>query len=102
VVEPDEYVSEVIAAVKATAASDGTAEPDETPEAETMPEADDALVPDAALPAPDAALEAVVLDALSLPAASVMPPKVEAVTWICPQCFDDFQAQFEWVVANAE
>jgi hypothetical protein len=101
-VEQDEYVSEVIAAVKATAASDDEAEPDETTEAETMPEGDEDLVPDVALPAPDAALEAAVLDALSLPATSVKPPKVEAVTWICPQCFDDFQDQFGWVVANAE
>ena len=80
--DEDEYVTEVLAAV-GTGAAD---EPLRLPALE------------AAL---DPALEAAALDVLSQTVPSD-PVKLEAVTWICPHCFEDFRARFDWTAISAE
>ncbi|HEX6121531.1 MAG TPA: hypothetical protein VFY89_00150 [Ktedonobacterales bacterium] len=77
--EEDEYVTAVLAAVKAA------------PKTEEPP----------APPEPDPAIEASLLEAIQLPSTAVEAPQGEPVQWICPQCFQDFQEYFGWQVKNA-
>jgi hypothetical protein len=79
--EDDEYITAVIAAVKATPKM----------EAEEPP----------APPEPDPAIEASLLEAIQLPATAIETPQGEQAQWICPRCFEVFKEYFGWQVKNA-
>jgi hypothetical protein len=75
--EEDEYITGVMAAVRANP-------PAEPP----------------AVDEPDPEVEAALFEAIKLPSSAVEPAKTERVTWICPQCFEDFKDLFGWQVKS--